>query len=230
MEAMQQKMSSARGSRHQHKRHAQPSLAGASICLRELRLSDAAVLFAHLSSDSVARFISPPPASVEAFERFILWTDRQREAGAYVSFAITLPHDDQPIGLFQIRELERGFSTAEWGFALAPEFWGTGVFQEGAELLLDYAFDTLGVHRLEARASVSNGRGNGALRKLCAVQEGHLRGSFLRNGTYQDQVLWTLLDEDWRHRRADARPAPIPAHRGVATGRTDRAIIPLMVS
>ena len=65
---------------------------------------------------------------------------------------------------------------------MGSEFWGTGMFAEGARLVLDFAFDVIGVHRLEARAAVANGRGNGALRKIGAVQEGLLRRSFLRNG------------------------------------------------
>jgi RimJ/RimL family protein N-acetyltransferase len=71
------------------------------------------------------------------------------------------------------------------------------VFQKGAELVINFAFETVGVHRLEARAAVKNGRGNGALRKIGAVQEGVLRKSFYRHGEYLDQVLWTILDEDW---------------------------------
>jgi RimJ/RimL family protein N-acetyltransferase len=43
-----------------------------------------------------------------------------------------------------------------------------------------------------------NGRGNGALRKIGAVQEGLLRKSFLKDGEYLDQALWTILDEDWK--------------------------------
>ena len=76
------------------------------------------------------------------------------------------------------------------------------MFQEGAELVLDFAFDTIGVHRLEARAAVQNGRGNGALRKMGAVQEGVLRKSFLKNGEYLDQVLYAMLDDDWRGSRS----------------------------
>ena len=102
------------------------------------------------------------------------------------------------IGIFQLRELEPGFGTAEWGFAIGSPYWGTGVFQEGAQLMISFAFETVGVHRLEARAAVRNGRGNGALRKIGAVQEGVLRKSFLKNGEYLDQVLWTILDEDWQ--------------------------------
>jgi ribosomal-protein-serine acetyltransferase len=58
------------------------------------------------------------------------------------------------------------------------------------------------VLRLEARAAVANGRGNGALRKLGAVQEGLLRRSFLKNGQFLDQVLWSILAEDWRRQES----------------------------
>jgi len=178
-----------------------PVLTGAQVVLRELRASDATSLFALLTTEEVSRFISPPPTTVEGFERFIGWAHRQRRAGSYACFAVTLASDDTAIGIFQLRELEPGFGTAEWGFAIGSPYWGTGVFQEGAELLVSFAFDAVGIHRLEARAAVRNGRGNGALRKIGAVQEGLLRKSFLKNGEYLDQTLWTILDEDWQAKR-----------------------------
>ena len=174
-----------------------PVLTGSQVSLRELRASDAPALFSALSSEQVARFISPPPATVEGFGRFISWAIRQRQAGQYVCFAVVPHGSDTAIGIFQIRSLEPAFGTAEWGFALASEFWGTGMFVDGAKLIVDFAFETLGVHRLEARAALKNGRGNGALRKLGAVQEGVLRRSFLRNGEYLDQALWTILRDEW---------------------------------
>src|SRR3954447_4178612 len=174
-----------------------PVLAGTTVKLRELRASDAVSLFTLLTTEEVSRFISPPPTSVDGFERFIAWTLRQRTAGTYACFAVTIDSTDTAIGIFQLRQLEPGFGTAEWGFAIGSAYWGTGIFQEGAELLVKFAFNTVGVHRLEARAAVQNGRGNGALRKIGAVQEGVLRRSFLKNGEYHDQVLWSILDEDW---------------------------------
>jgi len=174
-----------------------PVLTGNQITLRELRVSDAPALFAALSSDQVSRFISPPPATVDGFERFIGWAIRQRQAGQYVCFAVVPHGSDTAIGLFQVRSLEPAFGTAEWGFAIASEFWGTGVFAEGARMIVDFTFEVLGTHRLEARAALKNGRGNGALRKLGAVQEGVLRRSFVRNGEYFDQALWAILQEDW---------------------------------
>jgi ribosomal-protein-alanine N-acetyltransferase len=181
-----------------------PVLCGTHVELRELRRSDAPSLFAMVTTDEVARFISPPPTTIEGFENFIAWAHEQRLAGAYACFAVTLKgYDDTAIGIFQVRELEPGFATAEWGFAIGSAFWGTGVFQASADLVLDFAFEILGVHRLEARAAVRNGRGTAALRKLGAVQEGLLRKSFLRNGEYLDQALYTILSEDWRTTREE---------------------------
>jgi RimJ/RimL family protein N-acetyltransferase len=182
-------------------KQALPVLAGSKVTLRELRLSDAPALLTMLSTEEVARFISPPPTTVAGFERFIAWTHREREAGNYACFAV-VPHGmDAAIGIFQVRQLEPGFGTAEWGFAIGSPFWGTGVFMDGARMVIDFAFDVIKTHRLEARAAILNGRGNGALRKIGAVQEGILRKSFLRNGEYLDQALWTILDEDWRAQR-----------------------------
>jgi len=184
-----------------------PTLHGEQVVLRELRGADAASLFALLTTEEVSRFISPPPSTVEGFERFIAWTLRQRAAGSYACFAVTLQGFDTAIGIFQIREIDPGFGTAEWGFAIGSPFWGTGVFQDGAELVLDFAFETLGAHRIEARAAVLNGRGNGALQKIGAVQECLLRKSFRRNEQDLDQVLYAILDADWRESRT-MTPAP----------------------
>ena len=75
-----------------------PVLAGDQVVLRELRASDAQSLFSLLTTEEVARFISPPPTSVEGFERFIAWTHRQRAAGVYACYAVTLKGYDTAIG------------------------------------------------------------------------------------------------------------------------------------
>lgn len=188
-------------------RQSLPILTGGGVTLRELRLSDAASLVALLSTEEVSRFISPPPSSVDGFERFILWAQRERAAGRFVCFGVVPEGSDVAIGLFQLRQMEPTFGTAEWGFALGSSFWGTGVFVAAAQLVADFAFDGVGVRRLEARATVQNARGNGALNKLGANREGVLPRSFLREDEHLDQVLWTILAEDWRRARVGGRIA-----------------------
>lgn len=174
-----------------------PVLGTAGVSLRALQSGDAAALVGMMTTVEVARFISPPPPTLDGFARFIDWSEQQRTDGRYVCFGIVPQGSDSAVGLIQIKALGYSFTIAEWGFALASPFWGTGLFQESARMVVDFAMDALGVHRLEARASVVNGRGNSALRKLGAVEEGLLRQSFHRGDQYSDQVLWSIVREEW---------------------------------
>jgi ribosomal-protein-alanine N-acetyltransferase len=174
-----------------------PRLTGAAVTLRELEVADAPALCGALSSELVTRYLNPPPSTVEGFAAFIERARRQRHAGQYACFAIVPHGSDMAVGLYQIRALEPAFGTAEWGFAMSPDFWGTGIFADGAGLLINFAFDVMGVRRLEARAAMKNGRANGALKKVGAVMEGVLRHAFSREGEYLDQALWTILRDEW---------------------------------
>jgi len=190
-------------------RNVPPVLRGARVTLREPCRSDGLALLSALATSEVARFIAPPPDSVDGFEQFIAEQRAGRSAGESICFGVVPDGYQAPVGIFQVRRLEPGFKVAEWGFALATEFWGEGLFYAAAPLLLDWVFGTLETERLEARSAITNGRGNGALRKLGAVQEAVLRQSLLRHGEYLDQLLWTLTAEKWRAQRP---PRPFNVH------------------
>ena len=172
-------------------------LRGLGVTMRELRASDAPTLLAMMTTEEVSRFISPPPTTIDGFERFIDWTHRECRAGRYVCFGVVPDGHEHAIGLFQVRMLDPQLENAEWGFALGSAFWGTGLFTECARKVLHFCFNEVGLRRVEARACLENGRGNGALQKVGAVREGLLRKSFLRNGKYYDQVLWSIVADDW---------------------------------
>ena len=59
-----------------------------------------------LTTEEVSRFISPPPTTVEGFERFIVWAQRERQAGNYACFAVVPDGMNTAIGIFQVRSLE----------------------------------------------------------------------------------------------------------------------------
>jgi RimJ/RimL family protein N-acetyltransferase len=180
-----------------------PMLEGRRVSLRELDARDAATLLPLLGAPEVARFLSPPPQSLERFASFIEATQNERRAGRYAGFAI-VPHDTgRPVGLVQIRQLDPSFGTAEWGVALGAAWWGRGFFADAGQLLLDFAFGELGTFRVAARVAARNARGNRAVEKLGAVAEGLLRSSLVvADGSRHDQVLWSWLKEDWRRARA----------------------------
>jgi ribosomal-protein-alanine N-acetyltransferase len=146
-----------------------------------------------VSTPPVCRYIAQAPSTLEGFRRFIRWTKKQRRLGTHLCFGILPRGQADVVGVLQIWPIEDDFSTAEWGFALGETFWGTGLVPEAVQLMLQFAFESLGVFRLEARAVDANARGNGLLRKLGATREGVLRGGFRDGDAVRDHVMWSIL-------------------------------------
>jgi RimJ/RimL family protein N-acetyltransferase len=178
-------------------RNALPVLSGRVVVLREPVPQDLGALVDLLSIGDATRFGLDEPVSNIAVQELIERFARERASGLAVTYAITATAARTIVGLAQVRQLDPAFEAAEWECTIAPSSRGSGLFLEATRLVGSFAFGTLGTHRLEARVLSQNGRGNGALRKLGAVQEGVLRRSIRRGGEYFDQVLWSLLREDW---------------------------------
>lgn len=175
-----------------------PTIGAPRTTLRALVPSDAESLSSLLTTEPVGQFILPPPHTVEHFGRFIEWTHREQDAGRHLCFGIVPPGHDTAVGVIQVRRESGDCSTAEWGFALSEQYWGTGLFMASAELVLTFLFESAGIHRVEARTLVGNGRAAGALQKLGAVKEGILRRGVCRDGKFFDQIMWSILSEDRR--------------------------------
>jgi RimJ/RimL family protein N-acetyltransferase len=174
-----------------------PTLAARAVTLREPTSSDLGPLVDLLSLGDATKFGLDDHVTELAVQQLIERVARERAAGLSFSYAITLNSGRSVVGLIQVRQLDPAFETAEWECTISPSARGTGVFVESARLVGSLAFGSLGTHRLEARVPLHNGRANGSLRKLGAVQEGVLRRSMRQRGAYVDQVLWAMLKEDW---------------------------------
>jgi RimJ/RimL family protein N-acetyltransferase len=174
-----------------------PPLTGRVVQLREPGTQDLGPLVDLLSLGDATRFGLDEPVSEVEVQELIERFARERASGLAFTYVITLATARAVVGLVQVRQLDPSFEAAEWECTIAPSSRGSGIFLETARLVGSFAFGTIGTHRLEARVLLQNGRANGALRKLGAVQEGVLRRSVRRSGEYFDQVLWSLLKEDW---------------------------------
>jgi RimJ/RimL family protein N-acetyltransferase len=174
-----------------------PTLTGRTITLREPGPQDLGPLVDLLSLGDATRFGIEEPVNAVGVQELIDRAARERANGISVTYVITLAGTRTIGGLLQVRQLDPAFEAAEWECTIAPSSRGCGIFMEAARLAGSFAFGTLGTHRLEARVLLQNGRGSGAMRKLGAVQEGVLRRSVRSGGEYFDQVLWSILKEDW---------------------------------
>jgi ribosomal-protein-alanine N-acetyltransferase len=180
-----------------------PLLVTPRVVLRELRRSDAAALWRITSAADVARYCWPPPPSVDAFEAYIAQAWRDRSDGRYAAFAVVPRDQPEPTGLFELRSTQPGFLRAELGLLFEPASWTNGVVDDGVRLMCAFAFNTIGVRRLEIRVSVEDARCSATLARLGAQKEAVLRSAFVHKGQYEDQHLWSVV----LHLDALARPA-----------------------
>jgi len=144
-----------------------PSLHGDFTTLREVAASDVYTLFTLFSDPAVTAHMAPPPPTLAKFAGFVEWSHQQRAQGHGVCFGIVPDGMTVAVGILQVR-LEPASSDAEWGFVLSTHFWSTGVFADAATVLIDFAFTTMGVERLEARIALRNGRAHAAMHKIGA--------------------------------------------------------------
>ena len=183
-----------------------PLLVSRAVTLREPDARDVGALGDLLSLRDANRFGVDTTTTDHALQDFIARAQLARVSGESFMFAVT-PGANRPlVGLMRVRRLDPSFDTGDCEATLMPSVRGTGAFLEAARLVASFAFRHVGVHRLEARVLLRNGRANGALDKLGAVREGILRRSARGGDGYFDQVLWSILKEDWTEQRVSASP------------------------
>jgi ribosomal-protein-alanine N-acetyltransferase len=119
------------------------------------------------------------------------------------SFLVLRREDDALIGGATLSHLRRGVSqTASLGYWIGAPYARQGYMSEALSALLPFAFDRLGLHRIEAACLPRNGPSRGLLEKLGFREEGYAREYLRIDGTWQDHVLYGLLRQDVRASQA----------------------------
>ena len=171
------------------------------VVLRPLAPGDADALFAMRSDPEVQRYGSHPP-----------WTDRQLAVayiernvramadGTHAQFAIERREDRAVVGTCTLFELNAQSRRADCGYVLLPAEWGKGYATEAMARLLDWGFDTLALHRVEADIDPRNTASARVLERLGFAREGHLRERWIVAGEISDSWLYGLLAREWAAR------------------------------
>ena len=163
--------------------------------------ADAVRLYEFVRDPEVTRFLAiDPPTGPDDTRFFIEKCHERRNQGTEYVFVIADVFSDEPMGIICLRHIDPAMRTAQIGTWLARDRWGSGANAEAKRLLLDFAFDRLRLHRVEARIAVGIARSMRAFERLGAAREGILRESFYKDGKYHDQHLYVILEQEWRAR------------------------------
>src|SRR5688572_28280304 len=181
-----------------------PALRGDLTTLREVAASDVHTLFTLFSDPAVTAYMAPPPPTLAKSPGFVEWSHQQRAQGLGLCFGIVPDGMTAAVGILQVR-LEPTSPDAEWGFVLSTHFWSTGVFSDAADVLVEFAFTTMQIRRLEARIALRNRRAHAAMQKLGARFETTIAGSTPQGVPRDPESVWILRQDDWRTRLGDPR-------------------------
>ena len=176
-----------------------PTLVAPRVELRWLEDGDAPALFALFSDPEVMRYWSWLPFTDRVQAQRLL-EDIRGHFRARTLFQWGIVHDGHLIGTTTLFHLDHANRHAEIGFALARAHWGRGLASEAVSTLVGFAFETLGLHRLEAGADPRNDGSIRLLERQGFRREGYLRERYHVGDEVQDDVLFGLLRPEWRGR------------------------------
>lgn len=116
----------------------------------------------------------------------------------YYTFAIEQNSDNQFVGLIALKLGSKKYNSAEVWFKLNPSFWGKGYASEALIKLIDFGFDKLGLHRIEAGCAVDNIASVKVLEKVGMKAEGRRRKTLPLVSGWSDNYEYSILETDKR--------------------------------
>ena len=177
----------------------QPELSSPRLRLREVRDGDAAALFAIHGDARVMRYWSYPAwTELAQAEQKISDILRQRREEDILIWAIADATSDLLIGSSAVFYLNLEQGRAEIGYSLHPDWQGHGLASEALQLVLGYAFNNLGLRRIEADIDPRNLPSCRLVERLGFVREGLLRERWHVNGEICDSAIYGLLRQDFK--------------------------------
>ena len=185
-----------------------PTLDTARLQLRPVTSADADALFALHSSAYVLRYWDAPPWSERArADRFIAACRQMAEDGSGARLAMDRVFDGAFIGWCSLTRWNPDYRSASMGYCLDDAAWGHGYATEAARAVLQWAFGTLDLNRVQAETDTRNAASARVLEKLGFVREGTLREDCVVNGEVSDSWVYGLIRRQWR-----PSPGPEPGH------------------
>ena len=175
-----------------------PTLHTARLRLRPFNDSDVNALFAMHSNATVLRYWDSPPWSErQRAERFIAACRQIAEAGTGTRLAVDRASDGTFIGWCSLTRWNPDYRSASMGYCFDDAAWGHGYATEAARVLLQWAFDTLEMNRVQAETDTRNVASARVLEKLGFVREGMLREDCVVNGEVSDSWVYGLIRREW---------------------------------
>ena len=165
------------------------------IYLRLMTRDDTENIIKWRNNDAVrSQFIYQKLFTKESHEK---WIETMIDTGKVVQMVIMLVEGDRPIGSVYIRDIDKEHKKGEYGVFIGEEdCLGKGYGTEAAELMTEYAFEYIGLHKLMLRVYADNERAIRSYEKAGFVKEAYLKDDVYVQGQYRDIVLMARINNE----------------------------------
>lgn len=179
-----------------------PILQTDRLRLRYITQTDVDDIFAIRGDYQVTKYNSGDVyTTVSQAEKLIADMQREYADQRAIRWGITLPPDDQVVGMVGYNYWDRTDHRGSIGFDLRQSQWRKGIMSEAVEAIIRFGYTKMGLNRIEADASIYNVASITLLQKMGFLQEGVQREQYYEDGTYHDLVLFALLKREWQPRK-----------------------------
>lgn len=180
-----------------------PVLGTGRLLLREMRVGDSYDMFEYACRSDVTRYLTWEPHPNREYTRdYLEFISRKYRSGEFFDWALIWCADGEAemkmIGTCGFTSFDFRNNSAEIGYVINPEYRGRGIAPEAARRVLQYGFDELGLHRIEARYIIGNDASRRVMEKLGMKWEGVKRGSLYLRGEYLDVGVCSVINGEFR--------------------------------
>lgn len=167
------------------------------LILRKARMEDAEPMFRNWANDAeVTKFLTRPAhGSIEVSERVLAsWVDCYQKDD-YYQWMIVLKEINEPIGSIMASTVGRA-KCAHIGYCIGRQWWHQGIMSETLKAVMDFLFDAVGYHRVEAMHDPNNPHSGGVMKKCGMKYEGTLRQADRNNQGICDASYYGILKSE----------------------------------
>lgn len=168
-----------------------PVLETERLILREFTLKDIEALYQIRTNPEVLKSIFKEP--MKLMQESIDLVNKMRddfENSAGINWAMTWKTSGEIVGVVGLWRMIREHYRAEVGYTLRPEYWNKGVVSEGLNAVMDWAFNQLNLHTIEANLDPNNKASERVLQKAGFIKEGYFKEDFYFRGKFYDTLTY----------------------------------------
>lgn len=173
-----------------------PVLTTDRLTLRDIRQADAENIFKMRSSGRVNQFIPRPEMQEhEAALNLVEKTINAYKNHQAIGWAGILRDNNEIIGTCGFNQIDIQNGRAEIGGELSTEFWGKNIAIEAVEAIIQFGFDTMKLHSIEAKVSPDNRGAVFLLESLGFIKEAHFKDRVFFKGKFSDMAVYTKFND-----------------------------------